>query len=68
MNCIENYINGNLADAKKGAKRVSYQKLRAALVDDYGKSLTAAGAIADFLKGQGTFQAACDAEHTEKAG
>ncbi len=44
-NAIENYINGNLQDAKRLARRFSVQAV----------------AVADYLKGEGTFQAACDA-------
>lgn len=66
MTCIDNYINGNLMDAKRGAKRVSYQTLRDTLVEEYGKSLEAACAIADFLKGKGSFQRACDEEQADK--
>lgn len=59
---IRNYINGNLSDARQLARRVKaiviYQALRAR----YGKSETAAAAIANYLKGHGTFQAACDAD------
>lgn len=62
---IENYINGNLADAKRQAKRFAMTGIRKGLLD-YGYSLPAAVAIADFLKGHGSFQAACDAEHASK--
>lgn len=65
MRCIDDYINGNLTDAKKGAKRVSYKAIRDSLQDNYGKSLSVACAIADYLKGMGTYQHACDAELKE---
>lgn len=59
---IENYINGNLSDAKKQAKRYSWQAIFKALRDDWGKTEREARAVADYLKGQGSFQAACDAQ------
>jgi len=63
---IENYINGNLTDAKRQAKKLSWRNLACVLMDDYGKTPAMARTIADYLKGEGTFQAACDAEHTAK--
>ncbi len=62
---IENYINGNLATAKKQAKHYSLQKLVDGMLE-YGYGLHAAYDIANYLKGYGSFQAACDAEHAEK--
>jgi hypothetical protein len=62
---IENYINGNLSDAKRQAKRYGTLTLLGGLAD-YGYGPTAAMAIAAFLKGKGTFQAACDAEEAEQ--
>lgn len=62
---ISNYVNGNLSTAKAQAKRKSYSALLVAL-QDYGYGPAAAIAIAAFLKGRGSFQAACDAEHAEK--
>ncbi len=63
---IENYINGNLQDTKKQAKRFGFVAILNGL-QDYGFGQRAAIAIAAFLKGQGTFQAACDAEHAERS-
>lgn len=62
---VQNYINGNLNDAKRGARDRSYVGLRRAF-EQYGYSLTTACRIVDYLKGLGTFQAACDAEHADK--
>jgi len=62
-NCIENYINGNLSDAKRLAKRLSRPALRDALQTEYGKGLKEAVLIVDFLKDGGSFQAACDAQY-----
>lgn len=58
---IENYVNGNLATAKAKAKRFGFMAILTALRDEYGYSSDKAIATAAFLKGQGTFQAACDA-------
>lgn len=65
---IENYVNGNLTTAKKQAKRHGLMAIVNYLKDEWGHGTEAALAIAAFLKGQGSFQAACDAEHAEKAG
>lgn len=61
---LENYINGNLSDAKRQAKSRSFMSIVNFLRDYYSAETTLA--IASFLKGRGTFQAACDAEHAEK--
>lgn len=61
-NLINNYINGNLTTAKTQARRRSFMSILTAL-QDYGYGQVSALAITAFLKGQGTFQAACDAEH-----
>jgi len=58
---IENYLNGNLADAKKQAKRIAWPNLYAALRCEYGRGEAEAAKITDYLKGRTTFQAACDA-------
>ena len=58
----ENYINGNLTEAKEGAKRITQSALRLSLIMEMGYNPEAATAIAAFLKGRGTFQDACDAE------
>jgi hypothetical protein len=50
---IEDYTNGNLTDAKKAAKRVSWKDLFTALREEYGKSEKESRAIADYLKGGG---------------
>jgi len=65
MNSIlQNYVNGNLSTAKQQAKRYGLTKLLAFLGDHYAPS--AAQAVALFLKGKGSFQAACDAEHASR--
>lgn len=57
---IENFINGNLTDAKRQAKRFSYAAIRAAL-EDMGYSVRKAALTADYLKTGEGFQSACDA-------
>lgn len=59
---IENYINVNLAEAKKQANRHSNAAIVRALAYDCGWGFNHAEAVAAFLKGTGTFQAACDAQ------
>lgn len=56
---LENYINGNLTAAKQQAKRYSLAKLLIFLGEHYPPAK--AQAVALFLKGKGSFQAACDA-------
>lgn len=58
---INNYINGNLGDAKTGAVRHSWEQLFKSCRDDFGMVEGEARKVADYLKGKGTFQAACNA-------
>lgn len=58
---IENFINGNLTTAKQQAKRYGFMSIIAALREDFAFSAEKAIATAAYLKGQGTFQEACDA-------
>jgi len=62
---LDNYINGNLTTAKKQAQRLSFMSLLTGL-REAGYTPEAAISIAAFLKGQGSFQAACDAEQLAK--
>lgn len=64
--CIENYINGNLADAKRQARKFSQLRLYLLLRKEYDKGHSEAMAITNFLKSKGTWQAACDAGNKEK--
>lgn len=59
---IDNYLNGNTIDAKQGSQRHSYIRLVGVLVGVYGFDSPAANAVASYLKDQGTFQDAADAE------
>ncbi len=58
---FNNYINGNLTDAKKQARRFSFDRIRLFLIDS-GYSENRAAAVAGYLKGLVPFQTACDAE------
>jgi hypothetical protein len=58
----DNFINGNLTDAKRQAKRYSAARITLAFYQDYGFSILKAAITADYLKGQATFQEACDAQ------
>jgi len=50
---LANYLNGNLTDAKQGAKRHSWRKLYLALRDDCQVDEHQARRVADYLKGKG---------------
>lgn len=58
---IENYINGNITTAKQQAKGFSQHRLCEVLIE-CGFTEHKARTTAAFLKGQATFQEACDAE------
>lgn len=66
MQAIEDYINGNLKDAKRRARNIRRPELRRALVENYGKSLEAAVAIVDFLKDDGSFAMACECDKARR--
>jgi hypothetical protein len=59
---LETYINGNTKDAKKALSRTGAIRIINILRYGFGYSNEKAIATAAFLKGEGTFQAACDAE------
>jgi len=56
-----NLINGNIADAKRGAKRFSRDNLAGYARDVLGYSLTKSILAAMFLKGEDVWQKYCDA-------
>lgn len=58
---INNFLNGNLSDAKEQAKNFGLTSIAAFLEDEYGWTRNKARRTADYLKGRGTYQAACDA-------
>lgn len=59
--CVNNYLNGNLKDAKRQAKRISYDKLMDYLVSELGWSNQKAMVTANYLKfpSPTTWEAAC---------
>lgn len=59
---IENWINGNLKEARKQAKRHSLTRIREALEDEYGYSALKSALVAVWLKTGEGYQASCDAE------
>lgn len=62
-NCINNYINGNLSDAKRQAKRFKLDQIREGLRDYCGYGFQKASLTAEWLKGlSDNRQAACDCE------
>lgn len=58
---LDNYFNGNIPDARTGAKRFALQRIVDALMER-GYSLHAAYDIGNYLKGFGSWEAACQAE------
>lgn len=62
---LNNYWNGNITDAKKGARRYSFAQIVEAL-KDLGYGEYNAEQIAGFLKNKNTFQEAADAEYAQK--
>lgn len=66
MNAINDYINGNLTDAKKKARKAGRKQVTAALRSEYGYSAETTLAILSYLFDGGSFQAAADAEFAEK--
>ena len=59
---IQNFINGNLTDSKKQAKRYTMRQLRDCLINDYFFSFKKAQLTAEYLKTGLGYQLACDAE------
>lgn len=69
MNSIfQNLLNGNLSDAKKGAKRFSLARLIAFAEDELLMSNKRAICSALFLKGQLPFADLCTAERSKAEG
>ena len=54
--------NGNLIDAKARAKRFSQLRLSMYALEYLGYSFALSSTAAAYLKGEGTFQAYCDAK------
>ena len=60
-NLLANYIDGNLAEARRAAKRHSFASIAWTLVEGWGYSAEKAGLTAHWLKTGEGYQAACDA-------
>jgi len=58
-NCINNYINGNLTDAIKQAKKFSSDTIITYLNIDLGWNVNKSIITAKYLKGKATFQETC---------
>jgi len=61
--CIQNYINGNIRDAKRQAKRYSHKALRNQMYVAWGYNAESANTIALFLKGRASWEQACNAQY-----
>lgn len=66
MQAIDDYINGNLKDAKRRAKKAGRKQVITALREEYGYSAESTLAIVAYLLDGGDFQLACDAEQNER--
>lgn len=66
MQAIDDYINGNLTDAKRRAAKAGRKRVTEALQGDYGYPAEAALAIVAYLFDGGSFQAACYAERKDQ--
>ena len=58
--CIDNFINGNLSDARRQARRYSSRTLHDRLREDYNYSFDKAYFTVHYLKTGDGFQKACD--------
>jgi hypothetical protein len=56
---IQNYINGNLKDARRQAKQFSQTAIRCGF-ENYGYSIRKASRVAHWLKTGEGYQEACD--------
>ena len=59
---INNYVNGNLCEARVQAKKYTVARIRSELIDSLGYSFKKAQLTAEYLKTGEGYQAACDAE------
>jgi len=62
IKCCENYLNGNIGDARHQAKRLDGLEIRKCFVEVFGYSENKAVLTAEYLKGRDCWQEACDAE------
>lgn len=59
---INNYVNGNLTEAKAQAKKYTVARIREELIDSLGYTFEKAQLTAEYLKTGEGYQAACDAD------
>jgi hypothetical protein len=63
MRCIDNLINGNLKEAKAGAKNTSFSKILVAAEMAHGMSSHEALYTAKYLKGEIEWAQYCQEKH-----
>lgn len=63
MRCIDNLINGNLKEAKAGAKTASFSSILNAAEMVHGMSMREALYTAKFLKGEIEWAQYCQEKH-----
>ncbi len=59
---LDNYINGNIKDARRQARSLNKLSIVLALKNDYGYSIEKAMAVAHHIKTGEGWQEACDAK------
>ena len=65
--CIENFINGNLTDAKTQAQRFTIASIYRNLRSDYNYTHDEAFVIASYLKGKATWEQVCNLTGKKKS-
>ena len=63
MRCIDNLINGNLEDAKRGAKNNTFSTILSSAEMAYGMTMREAINVAKYLKGEISFAQYCQEKH-----
>ena len=62
-NRIESFLNGNIIENRRKLAKVPHRNLTQGYKDLTGCTFVKAHAFADYIKGEITFQAYCDANH-----
>lgn len=62
IDLCELYINGNISDAKKIARRFASARIQMCLVERFGYSERKARLTTEHMRGADCWQEACDAE------
>lgn len=60
MQAIDDYINGNLSDAKRRAKQAGPSKVKRALLEEYGYSEQRANIVIGWMFNLTDWQTTCD--------